>query len=114
MFNGGTHPEAVRKFLGAKLPRHRDPDKGRSAWSRGLPKSKAEPSTPYAVARTRKGMALPVMVAPAARDAVIASLSELLGDRLSTGELVRRQHGRDASYHPCVPPDAVAFVQSTE
>ena len=24
------------------------------------------------------------------------------------------QHGKDASYHPCVPPDAVAFAQSTE
>jgi FAD/FMN-containing dehydrogenase len=61
-----------------------------------------------------KGMAPSVMVAPAARDAAITSLSELLGDRLSTGELVRQQHGRDASYHPCVPPDAVAFAQSTE
>ena len=59
-------------------------------------------------------MALPMMVAPAARNAAIASLSELLGDRLSTGELVRQQHGRDASYHPCVAPDAVAFAQSTE
>jgi D-lactate dehydrogenase (cytochrome) len=37
-----------------------------------------------------------------------------LGDRLSTGELVRQQHGRDASYHTCAPPDAVAFPQSTE
>ena len=54
------------------------------------------------------------MLAPAARNAAIASLSELLGDRLSTGELVRQQHGRDASYHPCVAPDAVAFAQSTE
>ena len=61
-----------------------------------------------------KSMAPSVMVAPAARDAAITSLSELLGDRLSTGELVRQQHGRDASYHPCVPPDAVAFAQSTE
>jgi D-lactate dehydrogenase (cytochrome) len=26
---------------------------------------------------------------------------------------VREQHGKDASYHPCVPPDAVAFAQST-
>jgi D-lactate dehydrogenase (cytochrome) len=38
----------------------------------------------------------------------------LLSDRLSRVALVREQHGRDASYHPCVPPDAVAFVQSTE
>ena len=61
-----------------------------------------------------KSMASPVMVAAAARDAAITSLSELLGDRLSTGELVREHHGRDASYHPCMPPDAVAFAQSTE
>ena len=38
----------------------------------------------------------------------------MLCDRLSTGELVRQQHGRDASYHPCMPPGAVAFAQSTE
>lgn len=43
-----------------------------------------------------------------------ASLHQLLGDRLSTAALVREQHGRDASYHPCMPPDAVAFAQSTE
>ena len=54
------------------------------------------------------------MVAATARDAAITSLSEVLGDRLSTGELVRQQHGRDASYHPCMPPGAVAFAQSTE
>ena len=47
------------------------------------------------------------------RDAAIASLHQLLGDRLSTTLAVREQHGRDASYHPCVPPDAVAFAQST-
>ena len=82
---------------------------GGTSPSENREKDWSEPSTPYVVARTRKAMALPVMVAPAARDAAIASLSELLGDRLSTGELVRQQHGRDASYHPCVPPDAVAF-----
>jgi D-lactate dehydrogenase (cytochrome) len=58
---------------------------------------------------------LPVgSVAPAARDAAIASLHELLGNRLSIAAPVREQHGKDASYHPCVPPDAVAFAQSTE
>ena len=61
-----------------------------------------------------KGMSLPVMLAHLGRDAAIASLSELLGDRLSTDELVRRQHGRGGSYHPSVPPEAVAFAQSTE
>ena len=62
-------------------------------------------------------MALPVTAessASKARDAAIASLHQLLGDRLSTAAPVREQHGRDASYHPCMPPDAVAFAQSTE
>ena len=61
-------------------------------------------------------MALPVTVesvVSAARDAAIASLHQLLRDRLSTATPVREQHGKDASYHPCVPPDAVAFAQST-
>ena len=62
-------------------------------------------------------MALPLNVESVAAttcDAAIASLGHLLGDRLSTNVPVREQHGRDASYHPCVPPDAVAFPQSTE
>lgn len=62
-------------------------------------------------------MILPVaaeFVDPAARDTAITSLRRLLGDRLSTADCVREQHGKDASYHPCVPPDAVAFSQSTE
>jgi D-lactate dehydrogenase (cytochrome) len=61
-------------------------------------------------------MALPVTVesvVSAARDAAIASMHQLLRDRLSTATPVREQHGKDASYHPCVPPDAVAFAQST-
>jgi D-lactate dehydrogenase (cytochrome) len=53
-------------------------------------------------------------VALAARYAAITSLQQLLCDRLSTAASVREQHGKDASYHPCVPPDAVAFAQSTE
>jgi D-lactate dehydrogenase (cytochrome) len=53
-------------------------------------------------------------VALAARDAAIALLRQLLGDRLSTAASVCEQHGKDASYHPCLPPDAVAFAQSTE
>jgi len=53
-------------------------------------------------------------VEPAARDAAINSLRQLLGERLSSAASIREQHGKDASYHPCVPPDAVAFAQSTE
>src|SRR6266446_3603810 len=62
-------------------------------------------------------MTLPVTaesVDPAARDAAIESLRQLLRARLSSDAPVREQHGKDASYHPCVAPDAVAFAQSTE
>src|ERR1700675_2267850 len=61
-------------------------------------------------------MSLPTTVGSvtlAAREAAIASLQQLLGDRLSTAASMRERHGKDASYHPCVPPDAVAFAQST-
>jgi D-lactate dehydrogenase (cytochrome) len=51
-------------------------------------------------------------VEPAARDAAVAPLRQLLGDRLSSAASVHEQHGNDASYHPYVPPDAVAFAQS--
>jgi D-lactate dehydrogenase (cytochrome) len=62
-------------------------------------------------------MSLPATVGSvtlAAREAAIASLQHLLGDRLSSAASVRELHGKDASYHPCVPPDVVAFAQSTE
>ena len=47
-------------------------------------------------------------------DDLIAELSGLLGDRLSLSAAVREQHGRDESYHHPQPPDAVAFVESTD
>ena len=51
---------------------------------------------------------------PAPADAaLIAELRDLLGERLSAAA-VREHHGKDESYHPVDPPDAVAFVQSTE
>jgi D-lactate dehydrogenase (cytochrome) len=62
-------------------------------------------------------MSLPTTVGSetrAACKAAIESLEHLLGDRLSTAAAMCERHGKDASYHPCVPPDAVAFVQSTE
>lgn len=44
---------------------------------------------------------------------VVASLRELLGDRLSTSGAVCAHHGKDESYHAPYPPDAVAFPQRT-
>ena len=46
--------------------------------------------------------------------ALFAALRALLGERLSTSAAVCAQHGKDESYHPPHPPDAVAFAQSTE
>ena len=47
-------------------------------------------------------------------DALAAELRAALGDRLSTAEAVRAQHGRDESHHEPHPPDAVAFPRTTD
>ena len=44
----------------------------------------------------------------------IAELRDVLGDRLSTADAVRDQHGNDVTWHESEPPDAVAFVHSTD
>jgi D-lactate dehydrogenase (cytochrome) len=43
----------------------------------------------------------------------IAEIRAFLGDRLSTAQAVRDQHGKDQTWHPGAPPDAVAFVHTT-
>ena len=45
---------------------------------------------------------------------VIEELRARYGARLSTSEAILDQHGRDESYHPSAPPDAVFFAESTE
>src|SRR5438094_2318481 len=45
---------------------------------------------------------------------LLASLRQLLGDRLSTSTAICAQHGKDESYHTPHAPDAVAFVRSTD
>src|SRR6516165_5159183 len=45
---------------------------------------------------------------------LLASLHQLLGERLSTSAAVCAQHGKDESYHTPHAPDAVAFAHSTE
>lgn len=49
-----------------------------------------------------------------AKGVVIDILRQRLGERLSTAPAVREQHGKDQTWNPGAPPDAVAFVQSTE
>ena len=45
---------------------------------------------------------------------IVDELREFLGDRVSTSDAVREQHGHDESYHATALPDAVAFPQSTD
>ena len=48
-------------------------------------------------------------------DAALSALAERLGpDRVGTGADVLAQHGRDESFHPAAPPDAVVWPHSTE
>lgn len=47
-------------------------------------------------------------------NALMDALQNLLGDRLSTNPNICLAHGRDESFHPAEPPDAVAFATSTE
>ena len=44
----------------------------------------------------------------------LAELKALLGERVSTSAAVREHHGKDESYFPYAPPDAVVFVKTTE
>jgi D-lactate dehydrogenase (cytochrome) len=42
-------------------------------------------------------------------------LAQIVGaDNLSTAAAVREQHGRDESYHPSAPPDAVVYCTETD
>jgi D-lactate dehydrogenase (cytochrome) len=45
---------------------------------------------------------------------VLTELKALLGDRVTTSAAVREHHGKDESYFPYAPPDAVVFAKTTE
>jgi len=47
-------------------------------------------------------------------EAAIAGLRDQFGDRISTAEALRAEHGRDEAHLPPALPDAVAFPRSTE
>jgi D-lactate dehydrogenase (cytochrome) len=44
----------------------------------------------------------------------LPALRHLLNERLSTDPSILNRHGKDESYHPAMPPDAVAFPDTTE
>jgi D-lactate dehydrogenase (cytochrome) len=46
--------------------------------------------------------------------AAVSELRALLGERLSVSAAVREHHGKDESYFPYAPPDAVVFAKSTQ
>lgn len=47
-------------------------------------------------------------------DQAILEIRQILGERLSTAPAVREHHGKDQTWNPGQPPDAVTFAQSTE
>ena len=53
-------------------------------------------------------------LAPASLAPALDAIRAVLGDRLTTATAVREQHGKDQTYHPGAPPDAVGFPHSTE
>ena len=44
----------------------------------------------------------------------VAEIRAILGERITTAQSVRDQHGKDQTWNPGAPPDAVAFVQRAE
>ncbi len=44
----------------------------------------------------------------------ILEIRQILGERLSTAQIVREHHGKDQTWNPGQPPDAVAYALSTE
>src|SRR5947208_13882272 len=45
---------------------------------------------------------------------VLSELKALMGERVSTSSAIREHHGKDESYFPHAPPDAVVFPHTTE
>lgn len=47
-------------------------------------------------------------------DALLDVLRQIVGDRVSTVAAILHQHGKDESFHPSMPPDAVVFARTTD
>jgi D-lactate dehydrogenase (cytochrome) len=55
----------------------------------------------------------PIRPTPAGYATVIAILTQRFGERVQTGEAIRRQHAHTLTWIPNQPPDAVVWVNST-
>ena len=53
-------------------------------------------------------------VSPAVTDALLRTLRDLLGDRVTAASAVRDHHSRGESYHTPAAPDLVAYPRTTE
>mgnify|MGYP003626039493 CR=1 FL=1 len=47
-------------------------------------------------------------------DELLAVLRQIVGERVTTTAAILDRHGRDESFHPCMPPDAVVYAHSTD
>ncbi len=52
-------------------------------------------------------------LSPQEKEAAIKELKTLLGENLSTARAVREHHGKDESWHPPSPPDAVCYPHTS-
>jgi D-lactate dehydrogenase (cytochrome) len=55
-----------------------------------------------------------MMIESRLEPALIEDLAGLLGDRLSTAQIVREHHGKDTSFHQLCPPQAVVFPEDED
>ena len=47
-------------------------------------------------------------------DELLAVLRQIVGERVTTTAAILDRHGRDESFHPSMPPDAVVFAHATD
>ncbi|MCG8467681.1 MAG: FAD-binding protein [Gemmatimonadetes bacterium] len=58
-------------------------------------------------------MATPIESRTSLPEAFFEELRAILGDRMSTAEAIRQQHGEGESFHPNAAPDVVVFPRTT-